>query len=99
MTLALLALAATAVYVVSLYVHPFRPCSRCQGSSRNKGSSRKRFGQCGRCAGTGRRQRIGSRTVHKLVLDLLGEPARQRRIKARNKRHERADHPRYGSSR
>lgn len=52
-------------YAGSLYLWPFRPCMRCNGTGRNKGSSRKRFGECKRCGGSGRRRRLGARTIHR----------------------------------
>jgi len=65
-TIVLIALIALVVWVVSLYLWPFAPCRKCQGSGRNRGSNpRKRYGQCRRCQGAGRRNRIGARTVHR----------------------------------
>lgn len=85
--LMLLALAAAALWLVSLVVHPMRPCPRCAqhaaargGSGRNTGSSKRRFGACGRCGGTGTARRIGAKTVHKVIL---------RASKARRERKER----------
>ena len=69
----LLGLAAAVVYAGSLYVWPFRPCGRCNGSGKNKGSTRRRFGQCSSCKGSGRRRRIGARTVHRGVINLRGK--------------------------
>ena len=54
-----------AVWVVSLYLWPYGPCLRCGGDGRNRGSKHKRFGQCRRCKGAGKRVRIGARTVHR----------------------------------
>jgi len=53
------------VLVGSLYLWPFAPCWKCEGSGRNPGSKRKRYGQCRRCGGAGRRIRLGARTVHR----------------------------------
>ena len=66
----LLILAVTAGWVISLWLWPYRPCGRCRGSQRNRGSNRRRHGDCSRCSGTGRTQRIGSRMVHKAALDI-----------------------------
>jgi len=52
-----------AVWVASLYLWPFAPCWKCGGSGRNPGS-KKVYGQCRRCTGTGRRIRLGARMVH-----------------------------------
>lgn len=68
--LILLILLGAAGWVISLYLWPYRPCGRCLGSQRNKGSNRRRYGDCSRCGGTGRLQRIGSRRIHKSALDI-----------------------------
>jgi hypothetical protein len=62
---------AAVCWVVRLYFWPFGPCRRCQGSRTNAGSNRKRWGNCGRCGGTGQRQRLGSKTVHRVVRDTI----------------------------
>lgn len=74
----LLILIGIALYAGSLYLWPFRPCVRCGGSGRNKGSSRKRFGECKRCRGTGRRRRLGARTIHRGAVS-LADKARARK--------------------
>jgi DnaJ-class molecular chaperone len=51
--------------VVTLYLWPYAPCRKCEGSGRNPGSKRGRFGQCRKCKGAGRRIRFGARTVHR----------------------------------
>jgi hypothetical protein len=66
----LITLAAAAAYAVSLWLWPFRPCSKCNGTGRNSGSSRRRFGQCTRCRGSGRRRRLGAKTVHRGIANL-----------------------------
>ena len=66
----LLALAYAAWWLASRYWWPFRACPRCSGKGTNKGSNRRRFGDCGRCHGSRKVQRIGSRTVHKLARSL-----------------------------
>lgn len=65
LTLILTGLALAAAWVVSLYLWPFAPCGKCQGSGRNKGSNRKRHGECRRCGSKGRRVRFGAKTVHR----------------------------------
>jgi hypothetical protein len=57
--------AVFAVWVISLYPCPFAPCLRCHGSGRGRIRSRRAFGECGRCKGTGRRIRPGAKTVHR----------------------------------
>ena len=64
---ALAILAAVAIWLVSLYFHPYGRCRRCGGSGRNAGSSARRFGTCKRCKGNGRRWRAGARTIHKVT--------------------------------
>ena len=71
MDLFLLALAAVAVWAVRAYFWPFAPCWRCKGRKTNRGSTRKRFGPCKRCGGSGSRQVLGSRTVHRAVRALV----------------------------
>jgi DnaJ-class molecular chaperone len=65
LTLVILGLIALAGRVVSLYLWPFAPCRKCEGTGRNLGSNSKRYGQCRRCEGAGRRIRPGARTVHR----------------------------------
>jgi hypothetical protein len=53
-----------AAWVLSLLVHPFGRCWLCRGGRvRVKGRKARR---CRACKGLGRRQRIGSRTVHRV---------------------------------
>lgn len=65
-------------YTGSLYFWPYRPCTRCKGTSRNRGSNKKRFGQCRRCKGAGYLRRIGAKTVHRGAVS-LADKARERR--------------------
>jgi hypothetical protein len=65
LTLIIIGLIVIAARVVGLYLWPYAPCRKCQGSSRNPGSKKERYGQCGRCGGTGRRTRLGANTVHR----------------------------------
>jgi len=48
-------------YRISLALHPFTPCQKCDGKGRNPGSTRTRFGKCRACKGTGRKERWGRR--------------------------------------
>ena len=66
----LIILLAIGGYAGSVYLWPFRSCMRCNGTGRNKGSTRKRFGECRRCKGTGRLRRIGARTIHRGAVSL-----------------------------
>ena len=76
--LILLGLGAIGAYAGSLYLWPYRPCMRCGGSGRNKGSNSKRFGECRRCGGSGRRRRIGAKTIHRGAVS-LADRARKKR--------------------
>lgn len=67
MTLLEVALILLAAWVVRAYFWPYARCRRCQGRKTNKGSGRKRFGLCKKCGGSGSRQVLGSRTVHRAV--------------------------------
>lgn len=79
----LILFAALALWVLSLYVHPFGKCLRCRGRRMLiHGSKRKRRPKrCWLCKGIGRRQRPGSRTVHRTARKIRREIARQRLAK------------------
>ena len=79
-TLLMFAITGFAGWVVSLYLWPYRPCPKCEGTGRNAGSNGKRHGQCRRCEGTGRKVRIGAKTVHRGRVSLA-----ERRRKAGSK--------------
>jgi hypothetical protein len=70
-TLFLLITAALAAWTVRAYFWPFAACRRCKGTKTSRGSTRKRFGTCGRCGGTGTRQVLGSKSVHRAVRSLI----------------------------
>lgn len=57
-----------AVWAVRVWLWPFARCPRCEGSGRNIGSNGKRWGTCRRCKGTGRRQRLGARLIHRIIV-------------------------------
>jgi hypothetical protein len=76
--LLLIGLLAVLGYVGSLYIWPYRPCTRCKGTGKNKGSNKKRFGQCRRCKGEKSLRRIGAKTVHRGAVS-LADKARARR--------------------
>ena len=55
------ALACGPATTSSCAIWPETRCGRCDGSGRNAGWTSKRFGKCKRCAGTGRKPRLGNR--------------------------------------
>lgn len=91
----LIALTGFACWAVSVYVYPFRPCGRCGGTGRKKGSTRRRFDLCRRCDGTGRVQRFGSRAAHRTVLSVRSELARERQRRRDRKAGQRTAPPRH----
>jgi DnaJ-class molecular chaperone len=74
-----LGLIAVGGYALSLYLWPFRPCPRCKGSGKNRGSNKKRFGQCRRCQNRGSLRRIGAKTIHRGAVSLQERTARGRK--------------------
>lgn len=62
--LGLLVIAWPIGYYVSLRIWPLTSCRRCAGTGKNAGSNRKRFGRCGKCKGTGRKLRLGTRVLN-----------------------------------
>lgn len=71
MTLFWLILITLVIWTVRAYFWPFAPCHRCKGAKTNPGSSHKRFGTCKRCGGTGTRQVLGSKQLHRAVRSLI----------------------------
>jgi len=65
LTLLIIGLGTLGWRAISLYLWPYKPCGKCEGSGRNPGSNSERHGQCRRCLGAGRRIRLGARTVHR----------------------------------
>lgn len=63
--LAVLAVIGALVYYVSLRVHPYTYCRRCNGAGKNAGSTRKRYGKCRSCGGSGRKDRLGVRLLRR----------------------------------
>jgi len=61
--LIVIAAAGAVGYYASLRIWPETSCRRCDGSGRNAGSNKKRFGKCKRCDGTGRKLRLGTRIL------------------------------------
>ena len=74
----LIALLVILGYVGSLYLWPFRPCGRCGGTGRNRGSNKKRYGECRSCQRTGRKRRIGAKTVHRGAVSLAERASRKK---------------------
>jgi hypothetical protein len=58
--------ALTAAWLLSLLVHPFGKCWLCRGRRVRVARGRRKARRCRACRGTGRRQRLGSRTVHRI---------------------------------
>jgi hypothetical protein len=76
----LVTLAALAAirWAVRAWFWPFAPCRACEGRKTNPGSTRKRYGMCKRCGGTGQRQVLGSKSVHKAASSLRSAARRRR---------------------
>lgn len=76
--LILAGVAITAVWLASLWLHPFGACPRCHGNRVVMAGSKARPKprQCPACKGVGRRQRPGSRTVHRAVRKVRKERER-----------------------
>ena len=55
-----------AVWVLTLLVRPFGKCWLCRGKRVRVVRGRRKARKCWACKGTGRRQRTGSRTVHRV---------------------------------
>ena len=62
--------AAIVLWAARAYFWPMAPCGKCQGVKTNRGSTKRRFGSCRRCGGSGIRQVTGSKQVHGAVLAL-----------------------------
>ena len=58
-------------WVICAYGWPMAPCWKCRGKRTKPGSSKKRFGSCTACGGSGMRQVIGSKQVHRAVRSLI----------------------------
>ena len=68
-----LVLAVTGLAVwwgLSRWLWPCRPCRKCAGSGRNRGSTGARHGDCKRCGGSRRVKRPGAVLVHRAILTI-----------------------------
>lgn len=90
----LIVLIAALAWALSLYAHPFTGCRACGGTGLNKGSTGKRFGMCKACGGSKRRQRRGSRTLHRWVRSAGSELQRTRALRREERVKERTRNPR-----
>jgi hypothetical protein len=75
----LFAFAVAIIWVGSLYVKPFGRCWRCGGKGNLHRKGSRRAPVCPLCKGMKRRQRTGSRTVHRAARMVRAELARTRK--------------------
>lgn len=61
--IAVLVLVAAGGWALSLLVHPFTSCRRCNGTGRNTGSTGRAYGRCRSCKGKPERLRFGARLL------------------------------------
>jgi hypothetical protein len=66
MTMFLILFAAAVLWAGSLIVHPFGRCWLCRGKGNLRRKRSRRAPKCLLCKGMKRRQRLGSRTAHKV---------------------------------
>jgi hypothetical protein len=66
MHVALVALVVFVLWVLSLRVKPFGRCIACRGKGVRVSKRRRKARKCWLCKGKRRRQRLGSRTVHRV---------------------------------
>lgn len=62
-TLLVIAGLLVAWYFASCALHPYTDCSSCGRSGESRSTGFNAFGACRRCAGTGRRRRLGARLL------------------------------------
>lgn len=81
--LAVAVVAAAVAYLVSLRLHPWRPCRACSGTGRTKDRIWTRaHGTCPACGGRGRHPRIGVR---------LTSPGRYKQLTEGQPKHKNVD--------
>ncbi|MGH3481195.1 MAG: hypothetical protein ACRDQD_30785 [Nocardioidaceae bacterium] len=62
--LLVLVVVALVGYLISIRVHPFTNCRRCNGGSRHKGAFYSyAYRPCRRCKGSGRKRRLGAQVL------------------------------------
>jgi hypothetical protein len=66
MTTFLIVFCLAVVWIGALVVHPFGRCWWCAGRGNVRRKRKRRAPRCRLCHGAGRRQRLGSRTVHRI---------------------------------
>jgi DnaJ-class molecular chaperone len=71
MNLFLLTTGAAVIWAVRAYVWPYKPCPVCKGRKTNRGSTKRRFGSCRWCKGSGMRRVLGAKQVHRAVRSLI----------------------------
>ena len=55
-------------WLLSLAWHPYAACGRCKDRrGKNLGSKATRWGDCGKCGGSGKRIRTGARQVRRTI--------------------------------
>jgi hypothetical protein len=79
----LIAGALAALWLLSLWLKPFAACWRCGARGHCKSMWTGRRIVCPRCDGLRRRQRTGSRLLHRIVRDIRQERQRQREERQR----------------
>jgi hypothetical protein len=80
---AVAALIAVAAYLVSLRIHPWRPCRSCKGSGKSRDTVwKKAHGTCPSCGGRGRHPRLGVRVL---------TPRRARQLAGGQPKHKNVD--------
>ena len=47
-------------YFLSLHLHPYTKCNKCDGTSVHRGAVFSGSRKCHKCSGTGRKQRLGA---------------------------------------
>lgn len=62
----LLILGYAAYYLIKCYAVPFGPCRRCKGKGERRGRILRLTRECHRCAGTGKRVRVGRRVIERV---------------------------------
>jgi len=87
----LIGFAIAAGWALSLLIHPFGRCWLCRG--RRVHVHGRRVRTCQLCKGTGRRQRTGSRTVHRIRRHVVAEYRRTRALSREQRARETAPGP------